>query len=246
MADVDKVCAIYLLFNKVNGKRYIGSTINLAGRIRTHFSDLRLNKHGNPLLQEEYNIYGEKSFELVVLRYLDTDNDIRQLEQQWIEWCDPEYNITMQNSPFSPKVFTTEARKQVEDGKSDRLSAYYATDDGQIQAKIHSERMKRLWETGQFNPNLTHDDRVRAGKLGAIAQQATGYKHSEETKKKIGESNKKTYVGAVSPSGIIYAPIIGMQDFCKEHNLGVSSMVAVMRGRRKHHKGWTKYEPDSS
>ena len=61
---------VYLIYNKINGKRYIGAASDVNQRRRGHFSDLRLNKHGNPLMQKDFNEFGEDNFEFVVLRYI--------------------------------------------------------------------------------------------------------------------------------------------------------------------------------
>ena len=54
---------VYLIENKVTGKRYVGSTtINLQQRWNDHKSGLRNNKHANIHLQRTWNKYGEESF----------------------------------------------------------------------------------------------------------------------------------------------------------------------------------------
>lgn len=42
-----KFCGIYMLLNTKNGKRYIGSSINIRRRLWTHRALLRHNKHDN-------------------------------------------------------------------------------------------------------------------------------------------------------------------------------------------------------
>ena len=53
---------IYQIINKVDGRRYVGQTINLHKRKQTHFSKLRNNKHPNILLQQAWNEWGEENF----------------------------------------------------------------------------------------------------------------------------------------------------------------------------------------
>lgn len=43
-------CGIYMLLNTKNGKRYIGSSINIRKRLWEHRALLRHNKHDNPHL----------------------------------------------------------------------------------------------------------------------------------------------------------------------------------------------------
>ena len=58
---------IYQILNKVNNKRYIGSTVNLYKRKHQHLKELKNNKHGNRFLQRSWNKYGADAFELTTL-----------------------------------------------------------------------------------------------------------------------------------------------------------------------------------
>ena len=78
-----KQAGIYLIVSKINGKRYIGSSVRICVRWSEHISDLRLNKHHSPLLQRHYNKYGEDDLVFSVLEVVDRAelslNDFRQL-----------------------------------------------------------------------------------------------------------------------------------------------------------------------
>lgn len=49
---------VYVIKNNVNGKQYVGSSIDLHMRRIQHFSKLRCGKHINSHLQNAYNKYG--------------------------------------------------------------------------------------------------------------------------------------------------------------------------------------------
>jgi group I intron endonuclease len=53
---------VYRIFNKSNGRMYIGSTNNYMVRKNEHFGNLRNGTHHNKYLQADYNLYGLKSF----------------------------------------------------------------------------------------------------------------------------------------------------------------------------------------
>jgi len=55
-------CGIYKIVNRVNGKYYLGSSVNIKKRWKTHRCDLRHNRHHCIHLQRAWNKYGEKSF----------------------------------------------------------------------------------------------------------------------------------------------------------------------------------------
>lgn len=57
---------IYLIQYLLNGKCYIGQSINVDNRIKEHFRKLRKNKHNNFRLQNAFNKYGEKHFNSII------------------------------------------------------------------------------------------------------------------------------------------------------------------------------------
>ena len=56
---------VYVLKNIINNKSYIGSSSNIGNRITKHMSLLKHNKHDNALLQKDFNLFGEKAFNLM-------------------------------------------------------------------------------------------------------------------------------------------------------------------------------------
>ena len=60
-------CGVYCIRCKVNNKAYIGSSIDIKSRWYGHKSMLKLGKHENKYLQEDYNKYGADNFLYTVL-----------------------------------------------------------------------------------------------------------------------------------------------------------------------------------
>lgn len=48
---------IYQIYNPINNKRYIGSSINVERRLKEHLRNLEKNRHCNDHLQSAYNKY---------------------------------------------------------------------------------------------------------------------------------------------------------------------------------------------
>ncbi len=73
-----------MIFNKVNNKAYVGSSINsIEQRWSRHRGDLRRGKHASPQLQAAWNKHGEDAFIFTILgRY--PANEVIELEQSWI------------------------------------------------------------------------------------------------------------------------------------------------------------------
>ena len=64
---------IYFIRNKINGKIYVGSAINLKRRKWEHFTRLERNEHHNEYLQRSWNKYGKENFEFLIIQYCEKD-----------------------------------------------------------------------------------------------------------------------------------------------------------------------------
>lgn len=58
---------IYIIKNIVNGKYYVGRSVNLTKRLQSHKQLLHKNNHYNIYLQNSFNLYGESNFLFKVL-----------------------------------------------------------------------------------------------------------------------------------------------------------------------------------
>ena len=62
---------IYIITCTVNGKIYIGSSVNIKRRWSQHVSDLKTRTHDNCYLQNAWNRHGEKAFKIDALELCD-------------------------------------------------------------------------------------------------------------------------------------------------------------------------------
>lgn len=102
---------IYCIYNKVNNKRYIGSSNNLSQRLWKHRAVLRHNHHENQHLQNAWNKYGEANFEYIILEKCDLDALLAR-EEYYIKLYKPEYNFIL--TPTRPTMSATSRRKMSE------------------------------------------------------------------------------------------------------------------------------------
>jgi len=58
---------VYKITNIINGKCYIGSSLNLYNRLGVHKTSLKYNRHENEYLQKAYNKYGVQNFTIEIL-----------------------------------------------------------------------------------------------------------------------------------------------------------------------------------
>lgn len=85
---------IYMFFNIISGKRYIGSSVDIYNRIHEHYHNLKNNKSHNAHFQSSWNKYGEDAFMFCVLEYCNSENRFAR-EQYYIDTLKPEYNLTL-------------------------------------------------------------------------------------------------------------------------------------------------------
>lgn len=84
---------IYIIRNTSNDKKYVGSSKDLDNRYQKHLYTLRKNKSKSPLLQKDYNIFGEESFEFSIIEIVDNPHLLLDRERYYINQLSAEYNI---------------------------------------------------------------------------------------------------------------------------------------------------------
>lgn len=86
---------IYLILNKINNKKYIGSSTNIQNRFKKHIKEIKGGYHRNLHLQNAVNKYGLDNFDFIILEKCPI-NELLKKEQFYIDnhnWNDL-YNIT--------------------------------------------------------------------------------------------------------------------------------------------------------
>lgn len=112
----NKTSCVYQIVNKVNGKIYIGSTINARSRFCTHKRHLERGIHHSSKLQNAWNKYGSDAFVFNILEMVDVA-DLQAREQFYLDSLRPhEDGYNMSPSAYSLRGFrqpawTAERRK---------------------------------------------------------------------------------------------------------------------------------------
>jgi group I intron endonuclease len=75
---------IYAIFSKIDGKVYIGRSVNITDRVCHHFMHLKKNKHTNRRLQCAFNVYGRDNFYYKVLEICNDSSALDALECKYI------------------------------------------------------------------------------------------------------------------------------------------------------------------
>ena len=78
---------IYIIANKLTGKCYVGSSVDIVRRWKRHDYELRSGKHHSQKLQRSYAKCGESAFYYSVVEFCEK-SDLTVREQHWIDRLD--------------------------------------------------------------------------------------------------------------------------------------------------------------
>lgn len=214
----NKASGVYGIYNSITGKIYVGSAIKLHRRIVDHIYFLNLGKHHSVLLQRAWIKYGAEAFELLVLEYVKYKNELVDREQYWMDLTncyDPKcgYNI----SPTAGNCLGVKHSDEIKAARSKSLTGIIRSPETRAKisaarkgVKIHSEEAKlkislagknrqvseatklKLSEAGKNRKHSAETiEKLRKAKLGNSSR--LGKKHSEETRKRMSEAQRKRH-----------------------------------------------------
>jgi len=162
---------IYSITNKVNGKRYVGSSVDLKRRDYRHFINLKNNKHANSYLQNTYNKYGKGNFTFKIIVFC-SEEDLLFYEQRAMDIYNSSnseygYNLSPTAGNNLGMKMSEEAKRKISESRK---------------GKNHTEETKKKMREAQKGKKHTEEAKRK------ISNESKGRKHTEETKKKMSEA----------------------------------------------------------
>lgn len=248
---------IYKITNKINGKLYIGQTIQ-DPRIRWSQHKYKLNKnvHDNRYLQFAWNKYGCDMF---VFEVIDRANTLTMLNEQETYYINlykttcNDFGYNLKDGGLNSKL-SDETRFRI--GNALR-GKHHSVESKQKRALIRRKTSYPIVVDPNGNEHIILDmtnfcrehNLHTTGMFDLVNKKCRHYK-----KWRLSNTNLETvdtfdliaqrlrpdgYPPLKSPDGKIYTGIKNLSKFCKEHNLTVTNMSSVINNRAKSHRGWT-------
>lgn len=128
-------------------------------------------------------------------------------------------------------VFTESSYEKWRDAsKGENNPMYGKTHTEEAREKIRNTHIDRTW-----------DDELKLKKSNSMKGEDNhfyGKTHNEDTKEKIIKRHYKMW-RFVSPTGEIVEEYTTLRKFCEKYSLDRKALYNVIKGKAKHHKGWT-------
>jgi group I intron endonuclease len=167
------ISGVYAITNTVNGKRYVGSAVNMRCRWASHRRELRANKHGNKYLQNAWNKYGEAAFDFTIVELV-LPAFLLDIEQKHLDANRGGYNLARYAAaPGKGRVRGVEERARLSAAHKGRSKSLEA------RAKMRAAKLGR---------RLTPEWKAKIGAAGK------GRRVTEETRARMSNAQKGKYV----------------------------------------------------
>lgn len=237
---------IYKATNKVNGKMYIGQTVQpLNRRICGHISR-SLNKDSS-YFHRAINRYGKENFEWEIIAECNSLEELNIAEIEMIKkhnLFESGYNLDFGGKGSIGFKHLEKTKKKMSESHMGEKNHNY----GKVFTKEHKEKLSnshkdKICLRGKESP--IYGRKLSDSHKRKISIANEGRACLEKTKKKISEtrinnkSTAKKYI-IISPEKEKFF-VYGLREFCrnyKKENLDHCNLIKVAKGKLKQHKGY--------
>lgn len=179
---------IYKFSNNLNGKSYVGSSINLKNRFLRYYNYSYISFVKNELTISRALIkYGYLNFSLEILEYCETINLLSR-EQFYLDLLKPEYNIAkIAGSTLGIKL-SEERKKAISVSLKGKYCGELSKSWGR-KASINTRLLMSSIRKGENNPMF--GKKHNKDTLFILSQKKLGSFHTDISKKKMSEAHGK-------------------------------------------------------
>ena len=229
-----KISGIYQILNKINGKSYIGSSINIKSRFHDHLKNLRRNTHDNIHLQRSWNKHGECNFIFEMIEPVSSVKNLIAREQWWIDNTENKYNILKIAGSCLGMKLSDETKLKI---SISRLGRFKGKDNpfyGRRHEQETIDRMKKklsIMMSGENNPFYGKKHSKKSKKL--LSDKLTGRKMSAEfSNKQLGNERRAQSYKVTFPDKSEKI-IFNLSKFCSQYNFHRTTVyTAVTSGKQ--------------
>lgn len=158
-------CGIYAIVNDVNGKLYVGKSINIERRIGDHFRLLRSNvrsKDCNRHLHAAFKKYGENSFSHRILESFDVIDDavLSDRELYWmieLKTTNRDFGYNLRLDTSTKCIVHEDTRLLISENNMGDKNPNFGNSWTDHQKKRASEIAKKLHADGVYSGNTTFE-----------------------------------------------------------------------------------------
>ena len=217
--EVQEPSGVYQILCRRTGQKYVGSSLDIDQRWKTHRRQLNQRTHCNQYLQRAWTKYGEPRFEFRVLELINAKR-LRRSEESWIE-----------------RLRTTDRRLGF---NVNRRATGGFHNSGRTWIGFRNPRGTSVTIVNLHDfcrrKNLDFPSMHRLSQGKSKLKSYKGWTHVKSVRVR---DFIKVHRGYVAPNGTRVGPIRNLAAFCREHGLDDTHMVAVAMGRIVSHRGWT-------
>lgn len=182
---------VYLITNRVNGKRYVGITCRgYVNRFKEHIHDALANSDASDktrILHNAIRKYGPENFDVIVLEDNISDNQAEEKEKYYIDLYNTfytsniGYNMTRGGGGVVAYRHTPESRKKI----SEKLKGHKFSEsrNKKIKDAMTGREYKQEWKDAL--------SKSRKGRFAKEYNPFYGKHHSDATKEIVSKSNSK-------------------------------------------------------
>lgn len=231
-----KICGIYKIVNKTNGKYYVGSSNDITGnfgRWYEHKWELKRKSHHNDYLQRSWDKYGENEFDWIVIETV-PENQLLIIEQRYLDVAKTEqdrcYNLTF-DATAPTRSMNEESKKRM----IEKLKRHFSIpSNNPMYGKHHTKKSRLKMALSRIgkapsNKGVPMSD-VQKKELSRKAKerlknpkQNPSYDHTKHYF--VNEKTQDTFNGT-------------MYDFRMNLGLDRSKVSSLVNGHLRHYKGW--------
>lgn len=246
---------IYKATNQVNGKAYIGQTIQFLNKRKIGHINDALSKKDDMYFHSAIRKHGKKNFEWEVIKECDSLEELNKAEVEMIEKHNlfgDGYNLTEGGEGSVGFKHTEEAKKKMSEnrvdisgknnpnyGKRGKNNPNYGKHPTEETRRKISESQKAEKNHNYGKHRSEEAKKKQSESMKGEKNPMYGKHRTEETKRRISKANAKKYM-IITPEGEEIF-VHGLARFCRNHKkdrLNYECLIRVAKGKYKQHKGY--------